>query len=247
MAFLLATATAALLVQPVCSWDRPGVDRYRGTPAAALAHYRDIPAADRAALAQRINAGTPDDMVRISRTAIAGHHQYEARIADMHFGTGRLCRTVTRARWKPAHSEAAAVYCVNGECVLVPEVCGNVSRIRKIVTSGTDSPGATGGAPPPPDILPPTLQAAPIPSYPAVPPSSDELPPWAESAVPFLPVPLLGNPSPGRELSNPMPLPLAPVPEPSTWAMLLGGLAMLALGGWRRRTAERPGRSGAPL
>ncbi|HEX8602539.1 MAG TPA: MHFG family PEP-CTERM protein, partial [Pseudoduganella sp.] len=234
---LAIAAAAALLIQPVCSWDRPGVDRYRGTPAGALANYRDIPAADRAVLARRIAAGTPDDTVQISRTAIAGNHAYESTIADMHFGTGRMCRSVTRAKWTPAHREPAAVYCVNDECVLVPQVCGNVSRVRRIVTSGGGTPGSSGGAP---GLLPgvPAFPAAPVPGpgpaayYPAVPSGGADLPPWAEPGAPLSPPPGLGYPGPGREVGGP--LPLAPVPEPSTWAMLLGGIALLAARAWRR-------------
>lgn len=231
MAFMLAAAAATLLVQPVCSWDRPGVDRYRGTPAAALAHYRDIPSADRAVLARRIAAGIPDDTVQVSRAAISGHYEYESRIQDMHFGAGRMCRTVTRAKWRPAHREAGAVYCVNDSCVLVPEVCGNVSRVRRIVTFGSGTPGATGGAPPlpaaPPAAAQPPLALGPPPEYPAAPPASKELPPWVSPGIPPAPLPGLDYPGPGREVSGP--LPLSPVPEPSTWAMLAGGLALLAL------------------
>lgn len=237
MAYMLAAAAAALFVQPVCSWDRPGVDRYRGSPAAALANYRDISPADRATLARRIAAGIPDDTVQISRTAIAGHYQYESRIADMHFGTGRMCRTVTRAKWRPAHREAAAVYCVGDTCVLVPEVCGNLSRVRRIVTSGSGGPGATGGAlrlpATPPAAAQPPLALAPPPDYPAVPAAGDELPPWVVPGALPPPVPGLEYPGPGREVSGP--LPLSPVPEPSTWAMLAGGLAVLAARTWRRR------------
>lgn len=240
MSLAIAATAAALLIQPVCSWDRPGVDRYRGTPARALANYRDIPAADRALLARRIAAGTPDDTVQISRTAIAGNHAYESRIADMHFGAGRMCRSVTRAKWTPAHREPAAVYCVNDECVLVPEVCGNISRVRKIVTSGGGPPGSSGGAPALPAGLPPWPVPAPGPGSspgpeaftPAVPSSGADLPPWGRPGTPLSPPPGLGYPGPGRDLSGPVPL--SPVPEPSTWAMLLGGVAFLAVRAWRR-------------
>lgn len=265
MALLLAAATAAVLVQPVCSWDRPGVDRYRGTPAAALAHYPEIPSADRAMLARRIAAGIPDDTVQISRTAIAGRHDYASTITDMHFGEGRVCRRVTRAKWHPAHRETAAVYCAGDECVLVPQVCGNVSRVRKIVTSGPGSPGSTGGAPPlpatppangaaespivPPIELPaqPALAYPPYPAYPsysAVPSADPALPPWAGPGAPIAPPPRLDYPGPGREVGIPIPVPIpvpvpmVPVPEPSTWAMLLAGLALLA-GRARRKAGAR--------
>lgn len=230
MAILLAAAAATLLVQPVCSWDRPGVDRFRGTPAAALAHYRDIPPDDRAALARRIAAGIPDDTVQISRSAIRGHYAYDSAIADMHFGSGRMCRSVTRAKWKSAHRETAAVYCAGDECVLVPEVCGNVSRVRRIVTSGSGTPGTTGGSPPPAGESPvqpatPVQPVTPVPVYDTVAPPAEQLPPWAAARGPAAPLAGLDYPGPGREVG--VPVPLAPVPEPSTWAMLAAGIALI--------------------
>jgi PEP-CTERM motif len=230
MAILLAAAAATLLVQPVCSWDRPGLDRYRGTPAAAVAHYRDIPQADRAVLARRIAAGVPDDTVQISRTAITGHYRYESRIADMHFGAARMCRSVTRTKWKAAHRETAAVYCAGDECVLVPQVCGNVSRVRRVVTSGSGSPGTTGGSPGLPADLP-ARPAAPVPVYTVVPGPGEELPPPLPPEGPAVPLPRLDYPGPGREVG--LPVPLAPVPEPATWAMLAGGMVLVAA--WVRR------------
>lgn len=235
MSLVIAATAAILLVQPVCSWNRPGVDRYRGTPAAALANYRDIPAADRAVLARRMAAGVPDDTVQISRTAIAGRFAYDGRITNMHFGTRRMCRTVTRAQWASDRREPGAVYCVHDECVLVPAVCGNVSRVRRIGTSGGGMPGSTGGAP----VLPVELELAPpapVPDYPTVPSGGAPLPPWAGPGMPSAPAPLPGYPGPGRGG------PLAPVPEPSTWAMLLAGTALLAARVWRQsRPGHRPG------
>lgn len=239
MALVLAAATAALLIQPVCSWDRPGADRYRGTPAAALAHYRDIGAADRAALARRIAAGIPDDRVSISRTAIAGDYQYESRIADMHFGAGRICRTVTRAKWRAAHREPGAVYCVGEECVLVPDVCGNVSRVRRIETSGSSSPGTTGGGSPNPPVEFPPMALAPVPVFTVVPHDGEPMPSWVGPGALLPPAPRMEYPGPGREITGP--LPLAPIPEPSTWTMLLGGLGLLAAHAWRRIRGARAG------
>lgn len=255
MALVLAAATAAtLLIQPVCSWDRPGVDRYRGTPAAALAHYRDIGAADRAALARRIAAGIPDDRVAISRTAIAGGYQYESRIADMHFGAGRICRTVTRSKWRAAHREPGAVYCVGEECILVPDVCGNVSRVRRIETSGSSSPGTTGGSggpggsggSPGPAVEFPPMAPTPAPVFAAAPGDGESLPPWAGPGASLPPAPRLDYPGPGREITGLLPpLPLAPVPEPSTWAMLLGGIGIVAFRAWRRpRAGQADSRDG---
>lgn len=226
MAIMLAAAAAALLVQPVCSWDQPGANRYRGTPEAALAHYRDIPSGTRTLLARRIAAGIPDDTVQIGRDRIDGHYQYDHRIGDMHFGKGQICRAVTRTKWKSAHREPAAVYCAENECILVPKVCGNVSRIRRIVTSGGGGGGASGGSPPLVELPPFGPQPAPV--YSTAPGGGDELPPWARTEAPTPRVPLPAYPGPGRETFSPVPGPVAPVPEPSTWAMLLAGVGLLA-------------------
>jgi hypothetical protein len=238
MSIVIAAAAAALMVQPVCSWDRPGVDRFRGTPASALANYRDIPAADRQLLAQRITAGAADDHVQISRNGIEGNGQYDARITDMHFGANRMCRDVTRAKWKPAHRESAAVYCVNGQCVLVPQVCGNVSRIRRLETSGPSGGGASGGAPPLAVAAPPAAAwPQPIPEYSTVPSRGEELPPWARGrTLALAPAPLPGYPGPGGGgVFGPGPAPVSPVPEPSTWGMLLAGVALIGARVWKRR------------
>lgn len=237
MPLLLAAAAAVALAQPVCSWDKPGADPYRGTPAAALAHYRDISAADRKILADRITAGRADDRVKIGRDAINGQYSYEPQIADMHFGAGRMCRSVTRAKWKPAHVEPAAVYCVKDECILVPEVCGNVSRIRRVITSGSGGGGSEGGGGPDGGVPVAEMPwpAQPMPYYSTVYGRGDELPPWARNGGPMTSLPTLDSPVPGRSV-GPLPesVPVAPVPESSTWAMLLGGLAVV-IGAARRR------------
>ncbi|TWI69496.1 putative secreted protein with PEP-CTERM sorting signal [Pseudoduganella lurida] len=242
MSIVIAAAAAALMIQPVCSWDRPGVDRYRGTPAAALANYRDIPADDRRVLAQRISDGAADDHVQISRNGIEGSNQYDARITDMHFGANRVCRTVTRAKWSAAHRESAKVYCVNDECVIVPQVCGNVSRVRRIVTSGPSTAGASGGAPPLQVAAAPAEQAPmPMPVYSEVPSRGEELPPWARTRSSLIaPAPLPSYPGPGGGgYYGPPPAgPVSPVPEPSTWAMLLAGGAIMAARLWRRKRTD---------
>ena len=234
MPLLLAAATAALLVQPVCSWDRPGVDRYRGAPAAALAHYRDISTEDRAALARRIAAGVPDDEVAIGPRSIEGAYRYESAIGDMHFGANRICRTVTRAKWAASHREPAQVYCVNDECVLIPRVCGNVSRVRRITTTAEGAPPVpVGSRPPVAAAPPPAMQPAPLPA--ALPSRPDEPPAWIGPGAP-LPVMLPPDyPGPGREISPPLPQPVSAVPEPSQWTMFAAGVAVALWRGRRKK------------
>jgi hypothetical protein len=131
MSVLLAAALAAA-IQPSCSWDRPGHNPYTGSTAAAIDRYTDIPAAVRSTLKRRIEEKQADDNVNITRDAIGGKNKYDPAIHDMHFGAASLCNNVTRSKWTEARSEPGAVYCVGEHCILVPKICGNVSRITKL-------------------------------------------------------------------------------------------------------------------
>ena len=132
LALAAALATAATL-QPSCSWDRPGANRYTGNVGAALEHYADIPAATRIALKHRIEQGQADEQVQITRDAIRGQREYGADIRDMHFGAGSVCHEVRRSKWDTARVEPGAVYCADEHCILVPRICGNISRITRPV------------------------------------------------------------------------------------------------------------------
>ncbi len=133
----LASAGATL---PHCSWDRPGVDPFMGDVVAAVDRYRDIPAATRDKLKARMKARRYDDIAVITRDAIQGQAGYAPEIRDMHFGAGAVCASVTRLRWTAAMQERGLVYCEDGHCILVPTVCRNVSRIRRL-----DQPAAAAG------------------------------------------------------------------------------------------------------
>lgn len=128
---LLLAVTLAAAVQPTCSWDNPGHNPYTGGVIAAIDRYTDIPEAVRSTLKRRMAEGQADDQVDISRDAIAGKNKYDAAIRDMHFGKASVCQTVTRSKWSTDRVEPAAVYCVEQHCILVPRICGNVSRITK--------------------------------------------------------------------------------------------------------------------
>jgi hypothetical protein len=244
MSVLLAAATAAaILAQPECSWNRPGADPYRGTVADAINRYRDIHVNDRRALIARVATGQPDDEVAITRDAISGKYGYGSEIRDMYFGATqpRLCRSVDRRRWTPTRSEPGAVYCVKEQCVLIPRICGNVSRIERKRLS--DKPVADLTIPAPPEVPP---------EYPFDWLAGLELgladgPGPAGFGEPDYPgEPVLGGPF-GHSLAaggspanwEDSPAPLAPVPEPSTWAMLLGGLALCLRRGMRRQCAGK--------
>ncbi|MCU6497122.1 MHFG family PEP-CTERM protein [Rugamonas sp. A1-17] len=132
MSLLLAvTLAAASTVQPSCSWDHPGVNPYTGQISAAIDRYTDIPAAVRSTLKRRMEEGQSDDKVTITRDGISGKNKYDPAIRDMHFGAASVCATVTRSKWSPQRQEPGAVYCVDEHCILVPQICGNVSRISR--------------------------------------------------------------------------------------------------------------------
>lgn len=128
-----------------CSWNRPGVDPFMGDVVAAVDRYTDIAPPVREQLKERMRARQYDEIVVISRDAIRGKGNYNARISEMHFGPGRVCRNVTRAGWSEQMQERGLVYCVQGQCILVPTICRNVSRITQAPAS---APPAAGGAAP---------------------------------------------------------------------------------------------------
>jgi hypothetical protein len=105
-----------------------------GDVVAAVDRYQDIPAATRAKLKARMKARSYDDIAVIERDAIRsqGKAEYAPEIRDMHFGPGAICRTVTRTKWTAKTQERGLVYCEDGQCILVPTVCRNVSRVRRL-------------------------------------------------------------------------------------------------------------------
>jgi len=128
----LALAVSAGSTLPDCSWDRPGANPFMGDVVAAVDRYQDIPAATRDKLKARMKARSYDDIALIERDSIKGQATYAPEIRDMHFGPGAVCKTVTRAKWTAKTQERGLVYCEDGQCILVPTVCRNVSRIRRL-------------------------------------------------------------------------------------------------------------------
>jgi len=267
LATIALAASGATL--PACSWDHPGVDPFMSDVTAAVDHYQDIPADTRAKLKARMEKRDYDEIVSITRDGIEGRAQYGSEIRDMHFGAGSICKTVTRTHWTQTMQERGLVYCEDGQCILVPTVCRNVSRIRRIgprpmaTAAGAtpasaaresddpatelemDPPGAgllSGGSPGagstsfaqmagPADVGLPAGPGAGLPSL--VGPSGGSP---AVSGIPALP-PL--PPGSSTITSTPSGTPSdgsAPaVPEPSTWALLLGGLGTVVFTARRRR------------
>lgn len=140
----LALAVSAGSTLPQCSWDRPGVNPFMGDVVAAVDRYQDIPAATREKLKARMKARSYDDIAVIERDAIKGQATYAPEIRDMHFGPGAVCRTVTRTQWTATTQERGLVYCEDGQCILVPTVCRNVSRIRRLDKPRAVAPAQAG-------------------------------------------------------------------------------------------------------
>jgi hypothetical protein len=153
LAAALAVSAGSL---PVCSWDRPGHNPFKGDTVAAVDRYADIPAPVRAALKQRMAKHQYDEIAAIRRDSIEGRHSY-SELRDMHFGQGQVCRTVTRDKWAPDAVERGLVYCESGHCLIVPTVCRNVSRVTRLplapAAAGTGAAGEAGTATAPQDEL----------------------------------------------------------------------------------------------
>jgi hypothetical protein len=228
--------TLALVIAASCSWANPGADRFSGDPAAAVAHYADIPPAAMARLQRRIAAHDFDRIVSITRDEIEG---FEPRIFDMHFGTNRMCHEVDRSAWPADKHERGMVYCEDGRCILVPVVCGNVSRIKPL-SDFQVAAEAFDLKPMSPDFvaldvpqveLEPGAATEPPPEDPQVP---VEPPPWWEDLFP-----------PWEEPPEERP-PIPEVPEPPVLLNWIGGLIVVALAVPRLRARRRLGLVHAP-
>jgi hypothetical protein len=146
MSLLLATAVVAAAPAAACSWNDPGHNPYRGTIAAAVDRYTDIPAPVRERLKARMAVHRYDEMAAIRRDSITGRATYAPELRDMHFGAGQVCRTVDRSRWTDAMVERGLVYCEDNHCLIVPTVCRNVSRVTRLSPAQEVKAGATEDA-----------------------------------------------------------------------------------------------------
>lgn len=211
-----------------------------GDVPASIDRYTDIPSDVRARLKERMAKRDYDDVVSVKRDSIEGTRQYESEIRDMHFGNGRVCHTVSRAKWAPDLQERGLVYCEGTQCILVPTVCRNVSRITAIPAAEPPLAAAPGagpeempyGAPGAGPIADTPVAAVPdtgpLDVAPAAGPGAGGIigPPIATGGFPGIPGGLVPPASP------PTP-PTSPIPEPQTWLLWLGGLGVLGL--WSRR------------
>lgn len=255
----------ATLAFDSCSWDHPGVNPFMGDVVAAVDRYRDIPPAVRERLKARMARREYDDLVSIRRDRIDGRggYDYGSTIREMHFGTHQLCRSVTRSSWSPTMEERGLVYCEGGQCILVPTVCRNVSRItrRGVGDEVAEAPPLLALAPPGaqpgvgdaavPAELPPIDWFGPtgagMPGDPALSEAGGfggdgDSAAGAILAGGVAPMFAIGGVvSPGAVLTG---VPAA-VPEPQTWALVLCGLAALLLARRVRRVSRRAEASGS--
>lgn len=266
----------ATVTQPSCAWDRPGHNPFMSDVVAAIDDYRDIAPEVRARLKKRMARHDYDDIVRIRRDSITGRATYGTTIRDMHFGTHQMCGAVTRAAWSERMQERGLVYCEGRQCILVPTVCRNVSRITRAAVEAEhveapDDPADRGAVAP--DEVASTDPASEPLSKPLAtdgsPSFAEPLGPWGGPVAPGVPPsgadggtfdagPTFGptfGPLPGAVptittasvpppgFDSPLPLATPPVPEPQTWASLLGGL--VALAAWRRRLNRRAAAPGS--
>ena len=259
----LALAVSAGATLPQCSWDRPGVNPFMGDVVAAVDRYTDIPAATRAKLKARMKARSYDDIALIERDTITGRAAYAPEIRDMHFGPGAVCRTVTRTKWAATTQERGLVYCEDGQCILVPTVCRNVSRIRRLDKPSAVAPSQastlasstreTEDTTPlqfdPPSAGPmaesptfastsgvPSLGGPVAPDGPRLATAPGAAP--APGTGPVQSVPGIPSLPPGRVTTSEAPPPgdtIPAIPEPGTWALLGVGLLVVIFRARQRR------------
>jgi hypothetical protein len=248
LAFVLAAAasfsSAAATVIPACSWNHPGRNVFTGDIPNSVDDYKDIPKSTREKLKQRLRDRSFEDVAVITRETVKGKDEYDATITEMHFGANSVCKTVTRNKWKDSHVERGLIYCEDGECLIVPTVCRNVSRIKRILppspydllppTGAGPMPAETpiGEGPPvlvPPINMPPNYYNQPLPVSPGYitggggfyfPPTTPNVPTWPPTTptTPTTPVP------PDVPVTPDVPVPPVNVPEPSTPLLLALGL-----------------------
>ena len=148
MSMLVSLALAASgATLPTCSWDQPGVNPFMGDVVAAVDRYTDIPEAARTRLKARMATRDYDEIVSIGRDAIVGKAQYSSEIRQMYFGANSMCNTVTRAKWTQKMQERGLVYCEGTQCIIVPTVCRNVSRITRLAPAAAAAPAVAQSDP----------------------------------------------------------------------------------------------------
>lgn len=198
-----------------------------------------IPAADRAELVRQFNSRPrkPVDRVVIKREAIeseTGFARYSPLMANMNFSRGRICETVTRAKWKDNDRQGAIVFKVNGQFYGYAAVCGNLFQLYGEVLPPKPPAPPAAGAPPPGMTITSVERPAELVLPPVFPLPLDDAPSGGEP-------PFVGStpwyPGGGVFIGGGGGAPhvdghVASIPEPSFLALMAAGLAAIIL---RRR------------
>lgn len=200
-----------------CDWSNPGTDRFTGDVPSAVDAYQDIPLETRIKLGRRMRAHSFDDFVTITATEITGRNLYSPELWAMHYGSGRICLKVTRAALQGQHFGLA--YTEDGYTIVVPNDCGNVARATMLPPN---RPHALAVPPPVPDEPPVAMQTPdPLPPLDLAPVPDEPLTPVAY--YPGAPAPALVYGAPPVYLLPP-PEVCPPVPESSTWLLMLAAI-----------------------
>ena len=120
----------SMTTRPECDWSNPGRNRFTGNPIKAVSRLglddwqvREIQI--------KIKAGVHDDDAIISKDEIHGSAGEYIGLSNMFFASNTRCSEVSRTSWGEDRKEPARVYCASNaagaSCVIIPEVCGNVS------------------------------------------------------------------------------------------------------------------------
>lgn len=207
----------------VCDWSNPGTDRFTGDVPAAVDAYQDIPVETRVKLASRLEQRAFDEIVTITATDITGRYTYAPELWAMHYGTGRICMRVTRAQLQGPHYGLA--YTEDGYTIIVPNDCGNVARATRLEQPAAPTAHALSAPLPGPSTQ--EIVYAPPESDPPLPPIIVNTPEIQQIAA-YAYGPTYGPPTLLVWLP-PVVLAPVPVPEPSTWLLMLAGALAIYL------------------
>jgi len=221
-------------------WNRPGENPFMLSVPDAIDAYQQIPLELRFVLKIKMQKRQPDDTVLITRDDIVG--QGGQRYGGMHsmFWGSRAKPypgPVDRSSWAAGDVQRGFIYCAGPWCVLVPFICRNVALIDRL--EAEEKPAASGSmhvveAPPMVEDAPTFLASSDV--------EAGEIagagPIYLPASITYLTnAPLIVTVlQPGAPVSGGMPpvvdvlppgAPVSPVPEPSTWATLVAGLAVV--------------------
>ena len=115
-----------------CNWDTPGNAPYRAFGglhiSKALDNYGFTDIAKQVLLSKIVSMQN-DATIFITKNDIISAFGTAANLRDMHFKNGMCAGTVSRNKWKDTDTQPALVYCHETDCVAIPVVCENISRV----------------------------------------------------------------------------------------------------------------------